>query len=32
MMNRKDLLNIRVDQGFGKKKQSGFYLDIAEAF
>lgn len=32
MMNRKDRLNVRVDQGFGKKGQSGFYLDIAEAF
>ena len=32
MMNRKDRLNVRVDQGFGKKGQSGFYFDIAEAF
>lgn len=32
MMNKKDLLNVRVDQGFGKKDQRGFYLDIAEAF
>jgi hypothetical protein len=32
MMNRKDRLNVRVDQGFGKKGQNGFYLDIAEAF
>jgi len=32
MMNKKDLLNVRVDQGFGNKGQSGFYLDIAEAF
>ncbi len=32
MMNRKDRLNVRVDQGFGKKGQSGFYLDISEAF
>ena len=32
MMNRKDRLNVRVDQGFGKKGQSGFYLDIAEAY
>jgi len=32
MMNKKDRLNVRVDQGFGKKDQRGFYLDIAEAF
>jgi len=32
MLNRKDLLNVRVDQGFGNKKQNGFYLDIAEAY
>lgn len=32
MLNRNDLLNVRVDQGFGNKKQSGFYLDIAEAY
>ncbi|HEY9048099.1 MAG TPA: BamA/TamA family outer membrane protein [Ohtaekwangia sp.] len=32
MMNRKDRLNVRVDQGFGKKDQRGFYLDIAEAY
>jgi hypothetical protein len=32
MMNKKDKLNVRVDQGFGNKKQNGFYLDIAEAF
>jgi len=32
MMNKKDLLNVRVDQGFGKKDQRGFYLDIAEAY
>lgn len=32
MINRKDRLNVRVDQGFGKKGQSGFYLDIAEAY
>ncbi len=32
MLNRKDRLNIRVDQGFGNKSQNGFYLDIAEAY
>jgi outer membrane protein assembly factor BamA len=32
MMNRKDKLNVRADQGFGKLRQSGFYLDIAEAY
>lgn len=32
MMNKKDMLNVRIDQGFGKKNQNGFYLDIAEAF
>jgi hypothetical protein len=32
MINQKDKLNVRVDQGFGKKQQQGFYLDIAEAF
>ena len=32
MINQKDKLNIRVDQGFGNKKQQGFYLDIAEAY
>jgi hypothetical protein len=32
MFNRNDKLNVRVDQGFGKKGQDGFYLDIAEAF
>jgi hypothetical protein len=32
MMNRQDKLNVRVDQGYGKNGQSGFYLDIAEAY
>jgi hypothetical protein len=32
MINQKDKLNVRVDQGFGKQKQQGFYLDIAEAY
>lgn len=32
MLNKSDRLNIRVDQGFGKKEQKGFYLDIAEAY
>jgi len=32
MMNKKDNLNVRLDQGFGKNKQNGFYLDISEAF
>ena len=32
MINKKDQLNIRVDQGFGKQQQQGFYLDIAEAY
>jgi hypothetical protein len=32
MLNKSDRLNIRVDQGFGKKDQKGFYLDIAEAY
>ena len=32
MMNKQDRLNVRVDQGFGKEGQNGFYLDIAEAF
>lgn len=32
MLNRKDRLNIRVDQGFGNKSQRGLYLDIAEAY
>jgi len=32
MMNKKDKLNVRVDQGFGNKGQNGFYLDIAEAY
>ena len=32
MLNKSDRLNIRDDQGFGKMKQSGFYLDIAEAY
>ncbi len=32
MINTKDKLNIRVDQGFGKQHQQGFYLDIAEAY
>ena len=32
MMNKNDLLNVRLDQGFGKKSQRGFYLDIAEAY
>jgi hypothetical protein len=32
MINRKDRLNIRLDQGFGNQDQSGFYLDLAEAF
>jgi hypothetical protein len=32
MINQKDKLNVRVDQGFGKSQQQGFYLDIAEAF
>lgn len=32
MMNKKDRLNVRLDQGFGKAGQQGFYLDIAEAF
>ncbi|MDI1235456.1 MAG: hypothetical protein PSX81_14345 [bacterium] len=27
----KDKLNIRLDQGFGKKNQNGFHLDVAEA-
>jgi hypothetical protein len=31
MLNTKDKLNIRLDQGFGKN-QNGFYLDVAEAF
>jgi outer membrane protein assembly factor BamA len=31
MLNTKDKLNVRVDQGFGKN-QNGFYLDVAEAF
>lgn len=32
MMNKKDRLNVRLDQGFGKAGQQGFYLDIAEAY
>jgi len=32
MINRKDRLNVRIDQGFGNKGQSGLYLDIAEAY
>lgn len=32
MINKSDKLNIRVDQGFGKQQQQGFYLDIAEAY
>lgn len=32
MMNRQDKLNVRVDQGFGKDGQDGFYLDISEAY
>lgn len=32
MINRKDKLNVRADQGFGNQGQSGFYLDISEAF
>lgn len=32
MINQKDKVNVRVDQGFGKQKQQGLYLDIAEAF
>jgi outer membrane protein assembly factor BamA len=32
MMNKKDLLNVRLDQGFGKINQRGFYLDISEAY
>lgn len=32
MMNKKDRLNVRIDQGFGKLGQNGLYLDIAEAF
>ncbi|HEY5823985.1 MAG TPA: BamA/TamA family outer membrane protein [Cyclobacteriaceae bacterium] len=32
MLNQKDKLNVRVDQGFGKQGQNGFYLDIAEAY
>lgn len=32
MMNRQDRLNVRIDQGFGKENQKGFYLDISEAF
>lgn len=32
MINKKDKLNVRVDQGYGKQGQSGFYLDIAEAY
>lgn len=31
MLNTKDKLNVRVDQGWGKN-QDGFYLDIAEAY
>lgn len=31
MFNKKDKLNVRLDQGFGKNQQ-GFYLDLAEAF
>lgn len=32
MINTKDKLNIRVDQGYGNKGQKGLYLDISEAF
>lgn len=32
MINRQDRLNVRIDQGFGKEGQKGFYLDIAEAY
>jgi hypothetical protein len=32
MINTKDLLNIRFDQGFGKQGQKGFYTDLAEAY
>jgi Outer membrane protein/protective antigen OMA87 len=32
MMNKQDRLNVRVDQGFGKEGQKGFYLDISEAY
>ncbi|WP_057940267.1 BamA/TamA family outer membrane protein [Algoriphagus resistens] len=32
MINDKDRLNIRADYGFGKQRQRGFYLDIAEAY
>lgn len=32
MINQKDKLNVRIDQGFGKQKQKGLYLDIAEAY
>jgi hypothetical protein len=32
MINQKDKLNVRADLGFGNKGQSGFYLDISEAF
>ncbi len=32
MFNTTDKLNVRVDQGFGKQGQNGFYLDIAEAY
>lgn len=31
-INKKDHLNLRLDQGFGKYQQKGFYLDIAEAY
>lgn len=32
MINETDKLNLRADFGFGKQRQRGFYLDIAEAF
>jgi hypothetical protein len=32
MVNKKDHLNVRVDQGWGNQGQKGFYLDIAEAY
>lgn len=31
-INKKDHLNLRLDQGFGNQNQNGFYLDVAEAF
>ncbi len=31
-INKKDKLNLRLDQGFGNQNQNGFYLDVAEAF